>query len=117
MSVQFIAKEPSIEDYWRSIVMYGRNVASYKFALAKTLLEIQPEEGQLIKLDELAPYFSKHICEHLKLSDKQSTSQSSQFLDTCRKFNNGEVSQGDLVEKTIALGFNVPRQPHVDQLA
>lgn len=106
MSVRFIAKEPSIEDYWRSIVMYGRNVASYKFALAKTFLEIQPEEGQLLKLDELAPIFSKHICEHLKLSDKQSTSQSSQLLDVCRKFNKGEVSQDELVENTIALGFN-----------
>ena len=26
-------------DYWRGIVLFGRNLASYKFALAKALLE------------------------------------------------------------------------------
>jgi hypothetical protein len=26
--------------HWRSIVLFGRNVASYKFALAKSLLEL-----------------------------------------------------------------------------
>ena len=106
MSTRFITIDPSIEDYWRSIVMYGRNVATYKFALAKSLLEIKPEEGQLVKLEEIAPCFSKHICEHLKLSDKQTTSKSSRFLDACRGFNDGSISESELIDKTISLGFN-----------
>jgi len=61
MSELFISKDPSLEDYWRGIILYGRNVASYKFALAKTLLELNPQAGQLIKLGELAPVFARHV--------------------------------------------------------
>jgi hypothetical protein len=37
MSV-FEEEHPSLESYWRSVVLFGNNVASYKFALAKTLV-------------------------------------------------------------------------------
>ena len=40
---KFQEEHPSLESYWRSIILFGNNVASYKFALAKTLLEIAPE--------------------------------------------------------------------------
>ena len=49
---RFISRDLSLQEYWRAIILYGENVTSYKFALAKTLLEINPDEGQLIKLDE-----------------------------------------------------------------
>lgn len=45
-SDSFISKEPNLEDYWRGIILFGRNVASYKFALAKSLLDIKAESGQ-----------------------------------------------------------------------
>ena len=38
----FQETHPSLESYWRSVILFGRNVASYKFALAKSLLEIAP---------------------------------------------------------------------------
>ena len=41
---------PSVEDCWRGVVLYGKNTASYKFALATALLELRPESGQLLKL-------------------------------------------------------------------
>lgn len=56
----------SLESYWRSLILFGRNVASYKFALAKSLLEIVSEGKVEVTLEELAVYFSKHLCEHLK---------------------------------------------------
>ncbi len=87
---KFISKEPTVEDYWRGIILFGRNVASYKFALAKALIDLKPQSGQLIKLSELAPVFSKHIAEHLKNADKQGTFQTSKFLDSCRQYNAGE---------------------------
>ena len=37
---EFLSQEPRLEDYWRGIILFGRNVASYKFALAKTLLDL-----------------------------------------------------------------------------
>ena len=36
----FLGNEPILEDYWRGIILYGQNVACYKFALGKALLEI-----------------------------------------------------------------------------
>lgn len=102
----FAPRPPSLEDQWRGIVLFGRNVASYKFALAKSLLELRPTDGQLIKLDELALPFAKHLAEHLKLSDKQGTSPSSRFLDACRAFNSGEASLDKLRDQTVNLGFN-----------
>jgi hypothetical protein len=56
---------PSDSSYWRSIVLFRKNAATYKFALAKSLLEIAPTEKTNISLDELAVPFSKHLCEHI----------------------------------------------------
>lgn len=39
----FFENDPTIQNYWRSIILYGRNVASYKFALAKTLIDLKKE--------------------------------------------------------------------------
>mgnify|MGYP006274534221 FL=1 len=41
---QFTSLSASTEDYWRAIILFGRNTASYKFALAKTLLELAEED-------------------------------------------------------------------------
>ena len=94
------------EDYWRGIVLFGRNVQSYKFALARALLELRPDAGDLLKLEDLAPVYARHLVDHLKLSDKQGTAASSTFLDSCRGFISGGLSQSQLVDKTVQLGFN-----------
>lgn len=106
MPVSFLSKEPEIEDYWRGIILFGRNVASYKFALAKSLLELKPASGSLVKINDLAPVYARHISEHLKKSDKQCTSSSSKFLDECRRFNSGEANENELTEAAIRYGFN-----------
>lgn len=97
---------PSLESYWRSIILFGMNVASYKFALAKSLLEIVPSGKTIITLDELAVPFSKHLCEHIGKSPKQCTSRSSQFLQTCQLFNAGQESFENLIDITVKKGFN-----------
>lgn len=101
----FYEIEPSLENYWRAIILFGRNVASYKFALAKSLYELKAEGNTIVTLDQLAEPFSRNICEHLKLVDKQATSSSSKFLDFCRAFNSGEIDQQTLIEKTVQFGF------------
>lgn len=85
--MEFTATTPTRENYWRSIILFGRNVASYKFALSKALLEIGERPDDLIKMEDLALPFAKGVCEHLLLSDKQATSKSSAFLNACRSFN------------------------------
>ena len=105
MAESFVSIEPKLEDYWRGIVLFGRNVASYKFSLAKSLLRLQPKSGELVKLEELAPIYSKHITEHLKKANKQGSSNSSKFLDGCRKYNSGEIDRNELTDLTLRYGF------------
>ena len=104
--MQFLEVQPSVENYWRALILFGRNVASYKFALGKALLELRRAPGDLIKLDDLALPFARNICEHLRNAPKQATSQSSRFLEACRKHNSGEISEQELRSITVALGFN-----------
>ena len=101
----FIEVQPTLENYWRSIILFGRNVASYKFALGKSLLELSRQGKEIVTLDDLAEPFARHICEHLQLADKQATSKSSRFLTACRKFNAGEVEREELLDTTAKLGF------------
>ena len=101
----FLGSNPNVEDYWRSIILYGQNAACYKFALGKALLEIAPTGKIFITLEELAESYSRHIAEHLMCVDKQTTSRSSRFLNTCREFNSGEIDLEDLIDVTVKLGF------------
>ena len=103
---EFMGKDPTLEDYWRSIILYGSNVACYKFALGKTLLEIAPTGKTFVTLEELAEPFSRHITEHLKLNSKQTTSPSSKFLKACDRFNQGEIDRDELIATTVNLGFD-----------
>ena len=98
-------RKPTIEDNWRGIILYGQNTQSYKFSLAKSLLELNPAEGDLLKLEDLAPVYAKHLTEHLKIADKQGSAGSSKFLDACRSFNLGASTHSDLVNATVQLGF------------
>lgn len=103
---RFYEVEPTLENYWRSIILFGRNVASYKFALAKSLYDLKGAENDLIRLEDLAPIYAEHISEHLKKCDKQATFGQSRFLDACRKYNNSEIDKDKLIEQTVRLGFN-----------
>ena len=67
--MNFIDVEPTLENYWRAIILFGRNTASYKFALAKALIDVSLErDSDLISLENFAPPYAIHLCEHLKRS-------------------------------------------------
>ena len=102
---EFVARTPSDASFFRAVILFGRNVASYKFALGKTLVELALYEQEEVSLEDLAVPFSRHLTEHLRSVDTQGTSKSSRFLDTCRSFNAGEIDDGQLVEATARLGF------------
>jgi 5-methylcytosine-specific restriction endonuclease McrA len=103
---EFLERERTPENYWRAVILFGQNVASYKFALAKSLIELSDNGNQSIKLEELAEPFSRHIVEHLAQAPKQATSASSRFLESCRKFGDGRLSKDELIGQTVTLGFN-----------
>lgn len=102
---EFTQSRPSIDSHWRALILFGRNVASYKFALGHSLLELGAQGLELVTLEELAVPFSRHLCRHLAVVDRQATSQRSQFLDACRAHNLGELPDEHLIEATANLGF------------
>lgn len=104
-SIPFLPSDPSLEDCWRGVVLYGRNTASYKFALAKSLLELNPKSGQLVKLEDLAPSFARHISQHLKDAPKQITTRDGKFIQACLDFNK-DNDLNKLVDTTVSHGFN-----------
>ena len=105
---RFHSIEPSDAHYWRAINLFGRNVASYKFALAKSLLSIAKDGVISLTLDDLCEPFSLNLCEHLKMAPKQITSSGrNEFLEACRSYNNNDLSKAELLETTRRLGFNM----------
>ncbi|MGY6770048.1 hypothetical protein [Komagataeibacter sp. NFXK3] len=101
----FLSDRPKPDTSWRAVVLFGRNVASYKFALAQSLLEMAERPTTRVLLSDLAEPFSRHLCQHLARVDRQGTSRSSRFLDTCRAFNRDEITATQLRDATIKLGF------------
>ena len=105
-ALEFISVDPNDHDYLRGIVLFGVNVATYKFALAKAVLELAAADQDTVPMADLAVPFARHLCEHIERSPKQTTSRSSTYLDVCRRFTTGEVSEDELMQQTVKLGFN-----------
>lgn len=105
MTTNFQINDPSLESQWRALILFGKNSATYKFAFAKSLLEPVEKEKTNITLKELAVPFANHIVNHLNISDKQGNSNSITFLDNCRKYSKGEISESDLHQITEKYGF------------
>ncbi len=40
LDIEFQENDVSLETQWRSLILFGRNSATYKFAFAKSLLDI-----------------------------------------------------------------------------
>lgn len=109
--------ELTLEDYWRAIILLGKNVTSYKFALAKSLLELAPKGKSIITLEELAEPFSRHICEHLSsaeskglpLSESQGQPSSHPYraIEICKDFHLGNIDRDELIQKIKEKGLTV----------
>lgn len=100
----FIPPNPTVEDCWRGVVLYGRNTASYKFALATALFELKPQSGALIKMEDLAPSYAKSVAEHLKVAPKQITTTNGKFIQACLAYNLDQ-NLSRLVDATVTHGF------------
>ncbi|SHG27700.1 HNH endonuclease family protein [Chryseobacterium vrystaatense] len=103
--LHFQDKDPSLESQWRSIILFGKNSATYKFAFAKSLLDLVSLEKTTVSLQDLAPDYVQNILVHLKRNDKQGNSQSSTFLNACREFNDGKMDYDRLLTITVQHGF------------
>jgi len=103
--VDFHIIDPSLESQWRAIILFGKNSATYKFAFAKTLIELTSFNKTEFHLDELSKSFALNIIEHLKTFDKQGNSPSIKFLNSCRDYLNNKINLEKLIEVTTSYGF------------
>lgn len=97
--------DQSSENYWRSLILYGANVATYKFALGKSLLKVVETGQDRISLSDLSIYFAQYMCEHAKSGRYQCTNKVSAFIDACVAFNNDKISYDQLIAETKKTGF------------
>ncbi len=102
---RFTYEVPSLDSYWRAIILFGRNVASYKFALGAALLELGTG-NEVVTLEDLAIPFARRVASHVREHDKQGTSGRSRFLDACRAFNRNELDEEALRATSVKLGFS-----------
>ncbi len=61
----------SADTLWRSLILFGKNTATYKFAFGKTLLDCIEEEKTVLTLDDLAEPFSRYLIQHLRTGYNQ----------------------------------------------
>jgi 5-methylcytosine-specific restriction endonuclease McrA len=101
----FLSIQPTLANRWRAIILFGRNSASYKFALAHALLGLGVRGNDVVTLEELAIPFAKHVCRHLAQSPRQGVNTSSKFLETCKKHLAGDLNEQTLLDSAIRLGF------------
>ncbi|MFY0678229.1 MAG: hypothetical protein JXR18_13175 [Neptuniibacter sp.] len=50
--MEFFKVDPTLSSYWRSIILFGQNSASYKFALAKSLIDLSDCIASLVRKTE-----------------------------------------------------------------
>jgi hypothetical protein len=50
----FTEVHPTLDNYWRAVILFGRNVASYEFALGKALLQFAETGKSVVPLTDLA---------------------------------------------------------------
>ncbi|EPF6298680.1 HNH endonuclease signature motif containing protein [Acinetobacter baumannii] len=96
----------SLETNFRSIFLLGANTATYKFALAKSLLELKAKDISFISLDELSPLFAKQLIEHIQSGKRQIQGKgSAKLLNALYLHTQGQISEELMLNVTRAEGF------------
>ena len=100
------------ETIWRSIILFGKNTASYKFSLAKSILDLARQGKSVVSYEELAQAYAPHLLKHYKSGLSQDTFETDSTLArTYKGYVKGDVSYDELINFTAKNGFNyvVPR--------
>lgn len=103
----FFHSDQSVETQFRSIFLLGANTATYKFALAKSLLELQ-DSKTFVSLEDLSPFFAKHLIDHIKQDKKQIVGKgTSKLLNTLYLYSKKQITEDLMLNVTKIEGFKV----------
>ena len=97
----------SSEDFWRAIILYGLNQATYKIALGKTLISLANNNSTNITWDKLSFEFFNQYKERLSAADpmpQQSNPMRRTFME--RAVMKLESGASDLDETIDSVGAN-----------
>jgi len=74
----------------RAVILFGDNAATYKFALAKTLMELEPSSS--VKYEDVGQIFVRHLLSHHQLCPHQFTRGSTKLTDAMDAHLRDEIS-------------------------
>jgi hypothetical protein len=95
-------------DYWKGIVLFGLNAATYKMALARTLLDFAKLGNHKVEWNELS---DKYLDQYtVRLASDEQPQQSNPYRLTVMEriiqdLNVGKISRDDAVNKVAEKGF------------
>ena len=96
----------SLDTNFRSIFLIGANTATYKFALAKTLLELPQINKSFISLEELSPLYAQHMMKHIESGKQQIQGKgTSKFLNALYLHTQNQISEELMLHVTKSEGF------------
>ena len=98
------------EDYWRSIILYGLNQATYKIALGKTLVSLSERNFTTVPWDTLSLEFLKQYQQRLNIDEpmpQQANPSRRTFMERAvRKLELGSTDIDEAIFNVGNEGFN-----------
>ena len=104
----------SDKDYWKGIILYGLNVATYKIALGKTLLDFASKGSNEVSWSDLSRAYLATYEERLRedgMPQLNNASRLSVMERILRGMNNGALTYEQAVNEVATSAFNdvIPR--------
>lgn len=84
------------------MILMGDNNKTYKFALAKSIIELAQNGTNELLVEDIAIVFNKYMLEHVKSGTIQGVKPYGEYLDACQKFLNGEVEEDKLLKMLVS---------------
>jgi len=103
------------KDYWKAIVLYGLNTATYKIALGKTLLNLTKLGKSEIAWETLAKEFLNQYLIRLKERPNMPqlilTNRKTEMEKIVQRYQMGNLSLDEAIQRTAKFGFKdvIPR--------
>jgi len=100
-------------DYWRAIVIYGANVATYKIALAACLIEFAGQGRTQVSMTDLAQAFFQRYRDRLVNGKPQLSNPDRKTVleRVIKAYNAGDLTEAAAIDRVERQGFSdvVPR--------
>ena len=101
--IVFKLENPSSDTQWRNLILFGKNLATYKFSSATTLLQLIDQGKTVVTLDNLSKPYSEYMIDHVKIDFGQDNS--GKFIKAFKQFNLKTIGESEILPLTKSKGF------------